>query len=52
MKWTMINYKGEKQTWYSADVIERIRKIANECNYLDDREAMSTILDIIESEDK
>lgn len=52
MKWTTINYKGEKQTWYSADVIERIHKIAKGCNYLDDREAMSTILDIIESEDK
>lgn len=50
MKWVTKGYQGNKQVWYSADVIEKIYKLAKECNYLDDREAISNILNIIESE--
>lgn len=51
MKWVKKDYRGNEQTWYSGAVVERIYKIAKECNYLDDREAISDILNIIESED-
>jgi len=29
MKWNTTNYKGEKVVWYSGDVIETIKGIAN-----------------------
>ena len=51
MKWVKQDIYGNEQIWYSSDVIDRIYKIAKECNYLDDREALSDILNIIESED-
>ena len=51
MKWVKQDIYGNEQTWYSGDVIDRIYKIAKECNYLDDREALTDIVNIIESED-
>lgn len=27
MKWTTQDYKGNKQVWYSEDMIEKIKKI-------------------------
>lgn len=51
MKWIKIDCFGNKQVWYSEDVIDRIYNIAKECNYLDAREAITDILDIIESEE-
>ena len=50
MKWVTLDCLGKRRVWYSEDVIERICKIAKEHNYLDDREALSDILEIIESE--
>lgn len=52
MKWTKTDCFGNPQVWYSADVIERIYKLAKECNYLDDREAITDILEVIENENK
>lgn len=50
MKWVRKDVWGIEITWYSSDVIEKIYKIAKEHNYLDDREALSDIVNIIESE--
>ena len=50
MKWVKKDYRGNGQTWYSGDVVEKIYKIAKECNYLDDREAISDIIEVIEYE--
>ena len=50
MKWIKKDIYGNEQIWYSDDVIEKIYQIAKECNYLDDREAIADILDIIELE--
>ena len=52
MKWVKQDIHGNEQVWYSEDVIDRIYNIAKECNNLDDREAITEILDIIESEGK
>lgn len=50
MKWITKDYQGNKKVWYSANIIEKIKNICEKCNYLDDREAISNILEIIESE--
>lgn len=47
MKWNTTNYKGEAVSWYSADVIEKIKELASphctECK---------KILEVIKNEDK
>ena len=50
MKWTKKDWLGREQVWYSKDVIDRIYKIAKESNYIDDRDAIADILEIIENE--
>jgi len=59
-KWVLDTYQGKK-TWYSADVIEKIYKIAKwASNYYNNKnddvlqcaEKHQRIVDIIESEDK
>lgn len=60
MKWTTINYKGNKQTWYSQDVIQKIiekcdRYIKCKCQsqecHLGQIIVATDILQVIESED-
>ena len=48
MKWVKEDYKGNPQTWYSGDVIEKIKDICVRKPY----QAIEKILKLIESEDK
>ena len=62
MKWVRENYKGEKVVWYSADVIEKIKRIVKRLYYEDLIECKKSlteildecheILEIIENEDE
>lgn len=61
MKWVKEDYKGNPQTWYSGDVIEKIYRIAKwASNYYNNKnddvlqcaEKHQRIVDIIEREDK
>ena len=51
MKWITTDYKGDKQIWYSEDVIEKIKYIVKHslCKYTPDVQyTLDEILKIIE----
>lgn len=50
--WITTDYKGDKQVWYSADVIEKIVDMCHDINGLGAKTLAEEILKIIESEDK
>ena len=55
MKWIKQDYKGNKQIWYSADVIKKIKyfvnHMINRCGQVVPYE-LTEIIKLIESEDK
>ena len=47
MKWVKEDYKGNKQVWYSADVIEKIKELCLKRPH----QTIDKILKIIEEEE-
>lgn len=50
MKWTKTDCFGNKQVWYSEDVIERIKKIV--IKHLYNNPKLEEILEVIKNENK
>ena len=48
MVWNTTNYKGEPVTWYSADVIEKIKSIVKRLYYKDLIENKKSLDEIID----
>ena len=51
MKWNTTDYKGNPVTYYTGDVIEKIKELCNE-NVSESYQIIKKILKFIENEDK